>query len=658
MPDVPPCRVRGKSAPRGRSPNAKALKKAAKANRRDGSGYVTPPPRPKKRDTSSDVDSCRQKISFGKNSVFNIEPENKAPDLKEADAILNQLKDTNSEEHKEEKPIKKGKKEKNEKKSKEAKKQEKAVQKEDRKRKVKEEDKKPKDKKIKEAETSAETSKKKKVDEKPVEKKNKEEKAEKPVEKKKEEKPEKPVEKKKEEKSAQKKKEEKPAKAKDGKKPEEKQSAKKTGDAIGKKKPDENEKKPEQKGEKKAKKTKEDVKSDDECEEGSDSSDIDSTAASSEEDNSEEEQSDSQSSSEEAEEEDEPKDNAKPKGILKKEKETEKAKEKEETESEVESEEEGGSEDSIDEEEEEEDEEGGEQDSEEDEEDEDEDEGEDEEDKKPLGLKKRKRDMSDDEEPKGKERGKEKKEKEVTSRKKKGTKEHANKKDKKKKEKNEKKEKSEKNECSDDEKALEKAEELLPNSTKNRAAWQSFQRWLKNSRRCPAKIVADTRRQLFADYLESGKDVKQVQARFEDRMIQAQRTTLRYGFRNETWLIKHHGERRARKIQERKKQLGLTIPDPEFPGEVDELLYWVMIEFNLDDVKELRRVTEIEMSGQHDSDGLKAFVEAGGCLDGKQHLSLGDLSGQSGMKTLTGALGSGGPKTPKPKGNKKSKEAR
>ena len=35
-----------------------------------------------------------------------------------------------------------------------------------------------------------------------------------------------------------------------------------------------------------------------------------------------------------------------------------------------------------------------------------------------------------------------------------------------------------------------------------------------------------------------------------------------------------------------------------------------MIEFNLDDVKELRRVTEIEMSGQLDSDGLKAFVEA------------------------------------------------
>lgn len=72
-------------------------------------------------------------------------------------------------------------------------------------------------------------------------------------------------------------------------------------------------------------------------------------------------------------------------------------------------------------------------------------------------------------------------------------------------------------------------------------------------------IGQDTRRQLFADYLESGKDVKQVQARFEDRMIQAQRTTLRYGFRNETWLIKHHGERRARKIQERKKQLGLNL---------------------------------------------------------------------------------------------------
>ena len=32
-----------------------------------------------------------------------------------------------------------------------------------------------------------------------------------------------------------------------------------------------------------------------------------------------------------------------------------------------------------------------------------------------------------------------------------------------------------------------------------------------------------------------------------------------------------------------------------------------MVEFNIDDVKELRRITQIEMSGHLDADGLKAF---------------------------------------------------
>ena len=52
-----------------------------------------------------------------------------------------------------------------------------------------------------------------------------------------------------------------------------------------------------------------------------------------------------------------------------------------------------------------------------------------------------------------------------------------------------------------------------------------------------------------------------------------------------------------------------TIPDPEFPGE-DEVLFFVMVKFNMDDIKELKRVTQIELSGQLDQDGLKAFVEA------------------------------------------------
>lgn len=51
-----------------------------------------------------------------------------------------------------------------------------------------------------------------------------------------------------------------------------------------------------------------------------------------------------------------------------------------------------------------------------------------------------------------------------------------------------------------------------------------------------------------------------------------------------------------------------VMPDPEFPGE-DEHLFFVLVEFNVEDVKELKRITELELQGSLDADGLKAFVE-------------------------------------------------
>ena len=51
-----------------------------------------------------------------------------------------------------------------------------------------------------------------------------------------------------------------------------------------------------------------------------------------------------------------------------------------------------------------------------------------------------------------------------------------------------------------------------------------------------------------------------------------------------------------------------TIPDPEFPGD-EEYLYFVLVEFNVEDIKELRRITALELQGSLDADGLKAFVE-------------------------------------------------
>ena len=50
-----------------------------------------------------------------------------------------------------------------------------------------------------------------------------------------------------------------------------------------------------------------------------------------------------------------------------------------------------------------------------------------------------------------------------------------------------------------------------------------------------------------------------VEARFEQKLEESQRSQVRYGFRNDVWLIKHHGERKANKIMSRKKELGLIL---------------------------------------------------------------------------------------------------
>lgn len=51
------------------------------------------------------------------------------------------------------------------------------------------------------------------------------------------------------------------------------------------------------------------------------------------------------------------------------------------------------------------------------------------------------------------------------------------------------------------------------------------------------------------------------------------------------------------------------MDDPEFPGE-DEHLYFVLVEFNVEDIKELKRIVALELTGTLDADGVKAFVEA------------------------------------------------
>ena len=69
----------------------------------------------------------------------------------------------------------------------------------------------------------------------------------------------------------------------------------------------------------------------------------------------------------------------------------------------------------------------------------------------------------------------------------------------------------------------------------------------------------ETRKQLFNDYVDCNRDTMAVEARFEQKLEESQRSQVRYGFRNDVWLIKHHGERKANKIMVRKKELGLIL---------------------------------------------------------------------------------------------------
>lgn len=79
----------------------------------------------------------------------------------------------------------------------------------------------------------------------------------------------------------------------------------------------------------------------------------------------------------------------------------------------------------------------------------------------------------------------------------------------------------------------------------------------------------ETRETLFQEYVNSGRDTMAVEAKFEAQLVESQKTKIRYGFRSEEWLIKHHGEKKAARIMQRKRQLGLKLgnktPNPEPP---------------------------------------------------------------------------------------------
>lgn len=108
MPELPAPthRVRSKSAPRGRSPDSKVLRKAAekekhrkKTQNAKNAVFTTPPPKPRIESPGvSGPKALKRRISFSnKDKIHDIEAENPAPEMKqeEADKIFAAMKDHN-----------------------------------------------------------------------------------------------------------------------------------------------------------------------------------------------------------------------------------------------------------------------------------------------------------------------------------------------------------------------------------------------------------------------------------------------------------------------------------------------------------------------------------------------------------------------------------
>ncbi|CAK9104388.1 unnamed protein product [Durusdinium trenchii] len=653
--EAPRTRHRSKSAPRGRSPAPKALKKASKA-----AGLVTPPPRPTRggSGSSKEESSARRKISFKEApKVTPIIAEYKAGGSniseKEADEVFQAIKAKETKKKrpkdakdkdakkakKEEKESKKDDEQKNEAKKEEkerkkddekksdAKKEEKKSKKGDEKKSMaKEEEKKSKKGDEKKSEAKEEGKKSKEKDEQKKSKKGVEKKSEaKEEEKKSKEKQDEKKSKKGDEKKSEVKEEEKKSKAKEDEKNSKKDDEKKS---EKKKKAKEDGKKSEANKDEKKSKAKEDKEESEETEDDSSCrvSESSSLSECSSEDSS------GEGGSHEVEEEDDEEQASddeeqanKPTTILKNPAlnrgEADEEDEEDDSDQEEKEEEETNENDSEEGSDEEADESSNDDEPEEDQEDEDdvensESEAESSEEAPKKGVK-RKAEVKD--------RKKQKKE---------GPEEKSQRKDKEKKKKNEEEEEEEEEEQKTEETTQKKkkkkskeskGEDGVRNSSTHRKEWQAYGRWLKNKRRCPAKIIAatkdkETRDKIFLEYLDCGCNFAEVEARFEQKLEESQRTQVRWGFRNDQWLVKHHGERKANKIMARKKDLGLTIPDPEFPGE-DEHLYFVMVELNLDDIRELKRVTSLELQGTLDPAGLKAFVEEGEVVEPESPLS-------------------------------------
>ncbi|CAK8986371.1 unnamed protein product [Durusdinium trenchii] len=151
-------------------------------------------------------------------------------------------------------------------------------------------------------------------------------------------------------------------------------------------------------------------------------------------------------------------------------------------------------------------------------------------------------------------------------------------------------------------------------------------------------------------------DVDQILLRHEQSLLEQTRSEIKWGFRGEKWMLDRHGEKKGRKLMNRKKELGLTCADPELPDDKDELLYFTLVCLDVANINEVSRLTRMELEGCIDQAGLEEFTKAGGVLDPNAGLKIADFAGSIGANKLLETMSSLQGADPKNKKNRKKQE--
>ena len=180
------------------------------------------------------------------------------------------------------------------------------------------------------------------------------------------------------------------------------------------------------------------------------------------------------------------------------------------------------------------------------------------------------------------------------------------------------------------------------NSSTHYTEYLRYRRWIRNGKRFPTVLgsrltTEEGRASLFVDWVKCGSDVDSIICKHEQSLTESRSSQVKYGFRSERWLNEKYGEEKAKRIVGRKTNLGLLIPDPEEP---EDNLYFCLIDIDLKNINELKRVTSLEAKGQVSAEMVKAFTEAGGVLDGSA--LKGDMSGKEGMSKAVSFMGAVG----------------